>query len=67
MHVVLNEKKIVSKYLSVNNIAATAMGSFVSRYQEADWAREGGDPCVPASWSWVQCNSDQQPRVVSMY
>ncbi|XP_010922499.1 probable LRR receptor-like serine/threonine-protein kinase At1g67720 [Elaeis guineensis] len=64
---ILNALEIY-KYLQINfgSQDATAMGSFVSHYQEADWAREGGDPCVPASWSWVQCNSDQQPRVVSI-
>ncbi|PKA51908.1 putative LRR receptor-like serine/threonine-protein kinase [Apostasia shenzhenica] len=45
---------------------ASAMTSLVSHYSQADWAHEGGDPCLPASWSWVQCNSDAQPKVVSI-
>lgn len=47
--------------------AAATMASFISRYVMEDWAQEGGDPCLPAPWSWVQCNSESQPRIVSMY
>jgi hypothetical protein len=43
------------------------MASMVSRYSQAGWAQEGGDPCLPASWSWVQCSSEDAPRVFSMY
>ncbi|KAG6514129.1 hypothetical protein ZIOFF_024469 [Zingiber officinale] len=43
------------------------MESFVSHYPKEVWAQEGGDPCLPAPWSWVQCNSDPQPQIVSMY
>ncbi|CAO2186660.1 unnamed protein product [Urochloa humidicola] len=46
---------------------ANIMASMVSRYTgEADWAQEGGDPCLPASWSWVQCSSEDAPRVFSI-
>uniref|UniRef100_A0A0E0R311 Protein kinase domain-containing protein n=1 Tax=Oryza rufipogon TaxID=4529 RepID=A0A0E0R311_ORYRU len=30
------------------------------------WAQEGGDPCLPASWSWVQCSSEAAPRIFSI-
>lgn len=43
------------------------MASFVLNYPQAVWAQEGGDPCLPASWTWVQCSADPQPRIVSMY
>lgn len=48
-------------------LAANTMASLVSRYSQAGWAQEGGDPCLPASWSWVQCTSEAAPRVSSMY
>ncbi|KQK16390.1 hypothetical protein BRADI_1g28525v3 [Brachypodium distachyon] len=28
---------------------------------------QGGDPCLPSPWSWVQCTASKpQPRVVSI-
>lgn len=48
-------------------VAATLISNFTSRYPQADWAQEGGDPCLPVPSSWVQCNSDPQPKIVSMY
>lgn len=40
------------------------IGSFVAQYSTADWAQEGGDPCLPVSWSWLSCNPDPQPKIV---
>ena len=48
-------------------LTANIMASMVSRYPQEGWAQEGGDPCLPASWSWVQCSSEASPRVFSMY
>ncbi|XP_066380703.1 probable LRR receptor-like serine/threonine-protein kinase At1g67720 [Miscanthus floridulus] len=45
---------------------ANIMASMVSRYSQEGWAQEGGDPCLPASWSWVQCSSKASPRVFSI-
>ncbi|KAG8050875.1 hypothetical protein GUJ93_ZPchr0009g1072 [Zizania palustris] len=45
---------------------ANTMASLVSRYPQASWAQEGGDPCLPASWSWVQCSSEAAPRIFSV-
>ncbi|KAF8671385.1 hypothetical protein HU200_050099 [Digitaria exilis] len=45
---------------------AIIMASMASRYSQASWAQEGGDPCLPASWSWVQCSSEDAPRVFSI-
>uniref|UniRef100_A0A0D9XVY0 non-specific serine/threonine protein kinase n=1 Tax=Leersia perrieri TaxID=77586 RepID=A0A0D9XVY0_9ORYZ len=42
------------------------MASLVSRYPQAGWAQEGGDPCLPASWSWVQCSSEAAPKIFSI-
>ncbi|KAL0919582.1 hypothetical protein M5K25_011685 [Dendrobium thyrsiflorum] len=64
---ILNALEIY-KYLQINfgSKDASIMASLVSQYVEADWAHEGGDPCLPASWSWLQCNSDPQPKIVSI-
>ncbi|XP_072997033.1 probable LRR receptor-like serine/threonine-protein kinase At1g67720 isoform X1 [Typha latifolia] len=64
---ILNALEIY-KYLPINygSQDASAMATFASHYAFADWAQEGSDPCLPAPWSWVQCNSDPQPRVVSI-
>ncbi|KAJ0987695.1 hypothetical protein J5N97_006051 [Dioscorea zingiberensis] len=43
---------------------ASLLASFASHYPLADWAQEGGDPCQPASWSWVQCSQDSEPRIL---
>jgi hypothetical protein len=48
-------------------LSANTMASLVSRYSQAGWAQEGGDPCLPAPWSWVQCTLEAAPRVTSMY
>lgn len=45
---------------------APVMASLASRYPLADWAMEGGDPCLPSPWSWVKCTSEAQPRVISI-
>lgn len=45
---------------------ANIMASMVSRYPQEGWAQEGGDPCLPASWSWVQCSSETSPRIFSI-
>lgn len=42
------------------------MAAVTSAYSWEGWAKEGGDPCLPVPWSWVQCNSDPQPSIVSM-
>ncbi|CAL4996283.1 unnamed protein product [Urochloa decumbens] len=53
--------------ITIGSQDANIMASMVSRYSgEADWAQEGGDPCLPASWSWVQCSSEDAPRVFSI-
>ncbi|KAK1270075.1 putative LRR receptor-like serine/threonine-protein kinase [Acorus gramineus] len=64
---ILNAMEI-NKYVQINygSPDATVMESFVSHFPLADWAEEGGDPCLPAWWSWVQCNSDSQPRIQSI-
>ncbi|KAK3119527.1 hypothetical protein QOZ80_9AG0671790 [Eleusine coracana subsp. coracana] len=64
---ILNAMEIY-KYsqITMGSQDATIMASLVSRYSQAGWAQEGGDPCLPASWSWVQCTSEAAPRVSSI-
>lgn len=58
----------INKYLkkSDGSLDGSVIARVVSVYSSADWAQEGGDPCLPVPWSWVQCNSDTQPRIVSI-
>lgn len=58
----------IYKYIHIDlgSPDAPVMASLASRYPFADWAREGGDPCLPSPWSWVKCSSESQPRVISI-
>ncbi|XP_078181047.1 putative LRR receptor-like serine/threonine-protein kinase At1g67720 [Carex rostrata] len=62
---ILNAFEIL-KYVLINfgSLDATAMSSLVASYPQALWAQEGGDPCLPAPWSWVQCSSNSQPKII---
>ncbi|XP_011004155.1 PREDICTED: probable LRR receptor-like serine/threonine-protein kinase At1g67720 [Populus euphratica] len=58
----------IHKYLEKND--GTLDGYVISRvilsHSTEDWAQEGGDPCLPVPWSWVQCNSEARPRIVKL-
>jgi len=58
----------INKYLKKNDgsLDGSIIASVASLYSTADWAREGGDPCLPVPLSWVQCNSDPQPRITKI-
>nr|AMM42843.1 LRR-RLK [Vernicia fordii] len=58
----------INKYLEKNDGSpdGEVIASVISLYTSADWAQEGGDPCLPVPWSWLQCNSDAQPRIVKI-
>ncbi|XP_058209430.1 probable LRR receptor-like serine/threonine-protein kinase At1g67720 [Rhododendron vialii] len=58
----------INKYLKKNDgsLDGSVIASVVSLYSSADWAREGGDPCLPVPLSWLQCNSDPQPRITKI-
>ncbi|CAN6470984.1 unnamed protein product [Victoria cruziana] len=58
----------INKYvqISAGSQDAPDAASLCSRYPLATWAQEGGDPCLPVPWSWVECTSDQQPRIVTV-
>ncbi|KAA8518805.1 hypothetical protein F0562_016421 [Nyssa sinensis] len=58
----------INKYVKKNDgsLDGSVIASVVSVYSSAEWAKEGGDPCLPVPWSWVLCNSDPQPRITSI-
>ncbi|OAY42624.1 probable LRR receptor-like serine/threonine-protein kinase At1g67720 [Manihot esculenta] len=58
----------INKYLEKNDGSpdGEVIASVISPYASADWAQEGGDPCLPVPWSWLQCNSDGRPRIVKI-
>ncbi|XP_004302840.1 PREDICTED: probable LRR receptor-like serine/threonine-protein kinase At1g67720-like [Fragaria vesca subsp. vesca] len=58
----------INKYLEKTDGSqdGAAIASFISQYSSADWAQEGGDPCLPVPWSWVECSSDAQPRIIKI-
>ncbi|WVZ67209.1 hypothetical protein U9M48_016321 [Paspalum notatum var. saurae] len=62
----------IYKYIHIDQGSpdAPVMASLASRFAAADWAMEGGDPCLPSPWSWVKCSTyseaQQQPRVISI-
>ncbi|KAF3337017.1 putative LRR receptor-like serine/threonine-protein kinase [Carex littledalei] len=59
----------IYKYLPINlgSPDAPLIDSFASHYSYADWAQEGGDPCLPTPRSWIRCTDDSQPSISSMY
>lgn len=58
----------INKYLKKSDGSADGaiMAGVTTAYASAEWAKEGGDPCLPVAWSWVQCSSDPQPKLISI-
>ncbi|KAG2685714.1 hypothetical protein I3760_10G139000 [Carya illinoinensis] len=60
----------INKYLEKNygslDVAGTVIENVASYYSSVDWAQEGGDPCLPVPWSWVQCDSNPQPKITKI-
>ncbi|KAL8193333.1 hypothetical protein R6Q57_026914 [Mikania cordata] len=58
----------ISKYLQISDgsFDGAVAASLISGYKFLDWAQEGGDPCLPVPWSWLECNSDPQPKIISV-
>lgn len=51
---------------SDGSLDKSVIASVTSLYSSATWAQEAGDPCLPVPWSWVECNSDPQPKIVKI-
>nr|XP_043631888.1 probable LRR receptor-like serine/threonine-protein kinase At1g67720 [Erigeron canadensis] len=58
----------ISKYVEISDgsFDGPVAASLVSGYKSLNWAQEGGDPCLPVPWSWLECNSDGQPKIISI-
>lgn len=58
----------ISKYLKITDgsFDGAVAASLVSAYKFLDWTQEGGDPCLPVAWSWLECNSDPEPKIISV-
>ncbi|KAF5471766.1 hypothetical protein F2P56_008536 [Juglans regia] len=58
----------INKYLEKNygSLDGTVIENVASYYPSVDWAQEGGDPCLPVPWSWVQCDSNPQPKITKI-
>ncbi|KAE8666214.1 putative LRR receptor-like serine/threonine-protein kinase [Hibiscus syriacus] len=58
----------IYRYLEKNDgsVDEALVATVVTLHPSADWAQEGGDPCLPVPWSWVRCNPDGQPKIVSI-
>lgn len=44
----------------------TALNAIRNMSAESVWANEGGDPCVPTHWEWVNCSPTPPPRITKM-
>lgn len=58
----------INKYLKISDgsLDGEVAASLVSGYKLLDWAQEGGDPCLPVAWSWLECNLDREPKIISI-
>ncbi|XP_010556245.1 PREDICTED: probable LRR receptor-like serine/threonine-protein kinase At1g67720 [Tarenaya hassleriana] len=60
----------ISKYLQISEKTdrtdVTVLHAIRSLAPGSDWANEGGDPCIPVQWSWINCSSTSPPRVTKI-
>ncbi|KAL8214455.1 hypothetical protein R6Q57_003904 [Mikania cordata] len=58
----------ICRYLKISDgsFDGAVAASIVSGYKSLDWAQEGGDPCLPVAWSWLECNLDSEPKIISV-
>ncbi|KAK1426088.1 hypothetical protein QVD17_14756 [Tagetes erecta] len=58
----------ISRYLKISDgsFDGAVAASLVSGYKSLAWAQEGGDPCLPVAWSWLECNLDSEPKIISV-
>ncbi|XP_021667471.2 probable LRR receptor-like serine/threonine-protein kinase At1g67720 isoform X2 [Hevea brasiliensis] len=60
----------ISKYLKIESKTdshdVAVLNAFRSMSTGSSWINEGGDPCVPAQWEWVNCSSTTPPRITKI-
>ncbi|KAG8641678.1 hypothetical protein MANES_12G017900v8 [Manihot esculenta] len=60
----------ISKYLKIGSKTddqdVAVLDVFRSMSTRSSWTNEGGDPCVPAQWEWVNCSSTTPPRITKI-
>ncbi|KAE8716582.1 putative LRR receptor-like serine/threonine-protein kinase [Hibiscus syriacus] len=60
----------ISKYQQIaaktDSRDVTALDAIRYMATESVWANEGGDPCVPSPWTWVNCTSTPPPRITKI-
>nr|AMM42869.1 LRR-RLK [Vernicia fordii] len=60
----------ISKYLKIasktDSQDVTVLDAFQSMLAASSLTNEGGDPCVPAQWDWVNCSSNAPPRITKI-
>ncbi|KAF2307110.1 hypothetical protein GH714_024887 [Hevea brasiliensis] len=60
----------ISKYLKIESKTdshdVAVLNAFRSMSTGSSWTNEGGDPCVPAQWEWVNCSSTTPPRITKI-
>ncbi|GKD49723.1 probable LRR receptor-like serine/threonine-protein kinase, partial [Tanacetum coccineum] len=52
--------------IKINKYLKISVGSLDGKCGLAGLAQEGGDPCLPVAWSWLECNLDREPKIISV-
>lgn len=58
--------RYVRRVLKTSSHDAVALAALIAMSPMSDWANEGGDPCLPVQWDWVECSSDSPPRITKV-
>ncbi|GLJ21475.1 hypothetical protein SUGI_0396410 [Cryptomeria japonica] len=58
--------RYVRRASKTSNRDTIALMKFKAMSPTSDWANEGGDPCLPIKWDWVECSSDLPPRITKL-
>ncbi|XP_050206269.1 probable LRR receptor-like serine/threonine-protein kinase At1g67720 [Mercurialis annua] len=59
----------ISKYLKIEtktNIQDVSVLNFFRSMSTGDSSMNGGDPCVPVEWNWVNCSFKSSPRITKI-
>ncbi|CAH9077696.1 unnamed protein product [Cuscuta epithymum] len=60
----------ISKYIKIaaktDQLDVNALDAISSMSVGSDWTEEGGDPCIPTQWEWVECSTATPPRITKI-